>query len=60
MCLAVIDIAFNFCRKKIKVKINDEEKSIIMQALLEKRNKQLKENRPTEPVNELLEKIIKK
>ena len=44
--------------KKIKVKINDEEKSIIMQALLEKRNKQLKENRPTEPVNELLEKII--
>lgn len=46
--------------KKIKVKINDEEKSIIMQALLEKRNKQLKENRPAEPVNELLEKIIKK
>ena len=42
------------------LKINDEEKSIIMQALLEKRNKQLKENRPAEPVNELLEKIIKK
>lgn len=46
--------------KKIKVKINNEEKNIIIQALVEKRNKQLKENRPTEPVNELLEKIIKK
>lgn len=46
--------------KKFKIKINDEEKSLIIQALLEKRNQQLKENRPAEPVNELLEKIIKK
>lgn len=46
--------------KKIKVSINEEEERLIKQALLEKRNKQLKENRPAEPVNELLEKIIKK
>lgn len=45
--------------KKIKVSINKEEEKLIKEALLEKRNKQLKENRPTEPVNELLEKLLK-
>ena len=30
--------------KKIKVKINDQDKSIIMRALIDKRNNQLKEN----------------
>lgn len=46
--------------KKIKVNINKDEEKLITEALLEKRNKQLKENRPAEPVNELLEKILKK
>lgn len=45
--------------KKIKVSINKEEEKLINEALLEKRNKQLKENRPAEPVNELLEKLLK-
>lgn len=45
--------------KKIKVSINKEEEKLIKEALLEKRNKQLKENRPAEPVNELLEKLLK-
>lgn len=46
--------------KKIKVKINDQDKSIIMQALIDKRNNQLKENRPVEPVNEVMIKLSKK
>lgn len=46
--------------KKIKVKINDQDKSIIMRALIDKRNNQLKENRPVDPVNEVIIKLIKK
>ena len=46
--------------KKIKVNINDQDKSIIMRALIDKRNNQLKENRPVEPVNEVIIKLIKK
>lgn len=46
--------------KKIKVKINEKEKSVIMHALVEKRNKQKKENRPPEPVNELIMKLMNK
>lgn len=46
--------------KKIKVKINDQDKSVIMQALVEKRNNQIKENRPAEPVNELIMKLSEK
>ncbi len=46
--------------KKIKVKINENERKLIVEALVEKRNKQIKENRPPEPVNELLMKILKK
>lgn len=46
--------------KKIKVKINDQDKSIIMQALMDKRNNQLKENRPVEPVNEVIIKLSEK
>ena len=46
--------------KKIKVKINDQDKSIIIRALIDKRNNQLKENRPVEPVNEVIIKLIKK
>lgn len=46
--------------KKIKVKISDTDKSVIMKALVEKRNEQLKANRPIKPVNELIMKLIKK
>ena len=46
--------------KKIKVKINEQDKSIIMRALIDKRNNQLKENRPVEPINELIIKLSKK
>jgi hypothetical protein len=44
--------------KKIKAKINTKEERLIIQALVEKRNNQLKQNRPAEPINELLIKII--
>lgn len=44
--------------KKIKTKINAKEERLIIQALVEKRNNQLKQNRPAEPINELLIKII--
>lgn len=44
--------------KKIKVKINDKEEKLIIQALVEKRNSQIKQNRPAEPINELLIKLI--
>lgn len=46
--------------KKIKIKINEEEKKLIVEALIEKRNKQIREHRPPEPVNEVLLKILKK
>ncbi len=46
--------------KKIKIKINEEEKKLIVDALLEKRNKQIREHRPSEPVNEVLLKLLKK
>ncbi len=46
--------------KKIKVKINDQDKSLIMRSLIDKRNNQLKENRPVEPVNEVIIKLSKK
>ena len=46
--------------KNIKVKINDQDKSIIMRALIDKRNNQLKENRSVEPVNEVIIKLSKK
>ena len=44
--------------KKIKVKLSARDEKLIIQALVEKRNNQLKENRPTEPINELLIKLI--
>lgn len=44
--------------KKIKAKINTKEERLIIQALVEKRNNQLKQNKPAEPINELLIKII--
>ena len=43
---------------KIKVKMSDRDKKLIIQALVEKRNNQLKENKITEPINELLIKLI--
>lgn len=46
--------------KKIKIKINEDEKKIIVEALMEKRNKQIREHRPPEPVNEILLKLLKK
>ena len=46
--------------KKIKIKINENERKLIVDALLEKRNEQIRENRPVEPVNEVLLKILKK
>ena len=46
--------------KKIKIKINNLDKSVIMQALVEKRNNPIKENRAVEPVNELIIKYINK
>lgn len=47
-------------KKKIKVKINNQDKSVIMQALVEKRNQQIKDNKPAEPVNELIMKLMDK
>lgn len=47
-------------RKKIKAKLTDEEIRIITIALNEKRSRQLKENRPIEPVNDLIIKLAKK
>lgn len=44
--------------KKIKTKINAKEERLIIQTLVEKRNNQLKQNRPAEPINESLIKII--
>lgn len=46
--------------KKIKIKINEEEKKLIVDALLEKRNEQIKAHKPSEPINEVLLKILKK
>lgn len=44
--------------KKIKLRINDKEEKLIIQALVEKRNSQIKHNKPAEPINELLIKLI--
>lgn len=46
--------------EKYKIKINNEEKSLMMQALLEMRNEQIKKERPADPVNELIIKLSKK
>ncbi len=46
--------------KKIKIKINEEERKLIVDALLEKRNEQIREHRPSEPINEVLLKLLKK
>ena len=45
--------------KKIKAKLSARDEKLIIQALVEKRNNQLKQNRPTEPINELLIKLSK-
>lgn len=44
--------------KKIKAKLMARDEKLIIQALVEKRNNQLKQNRTTEPINELLIKLI--
>ena len=44
--------------KKIKTKLSARDEKLIIQALVEKRNNQLKQNRTTEPINELLIKLI--
>lgn len=46
--------------KKIKIKIKEDERKLIVDALVEKRNKQIREHRPPEPVNEILLKLLKK
>ena len=46
--------------KKIKISLNAKEEKLILEALNEKRSNQIKENRPIEPVNDLIFKLIKK
>lgn len=46
--------------KKIKISLNTKEEKLILEALNEKRSNQIKENRPIEPVNDLIFKLIKK
>lgn len=46
--------------KKIKIKINEDEKKLIVEALMEKRNEQIRNNRPADPINDVLLKILKK
>ncbi len=44
--------------KKIKAKLSNRDEKLIIQALVDKRNNQIKDNRPTELINELLIKLI--
>ena len=47
-------------KQKIKISLNAKEEKLILEALNEKRSNQIKENRPIEPVNDLIFKLIKK
>lgn len=46
-------------KKKVKLILLDYEQRLLVNALLQWRNKLLRENKPTEDINELLLKIIK-
>lgn len=46
--------------KKIKLEVSREELHLIKVALMEYRNNQIKNGKPTDFVNEVLEKILKK
>lgn len=46
--------------EKYKIKVNNKEKSLMMEALVEMRNEQIKKERPADPINELIIKLSKK
>ena len=48
----------NILQGRTSAKLSARDEKLIIQALVEKRNNQLKQNRPTEPINELLIKLI--
>ena len=45
-------------KKKVKLILSDFEQRLLVNAMIQWRNKLLQENKPTEDVNELLLKII--
>ena len=45
-------------RKHCRIEIDEYEQGILINALTLLRNQQIKEGRPTDPVNDLIEKII--
>ena len=45
-------------RKHCRIEIDEYEQGILLNALTLLRNQQIRDGRPTDPVNELLEKII--
>lgn len=45
-------------RKHCRIEIDEYEQGILINALTLLRNQQIKDGRPTDPVNDLIEKII--